>query len=187
MKDYYKILGLEEGAGFEQIKKAYRRLAKKYHPDSTHPHRSEARFIEVNEAYEFLSDSGRRASYRARPKISQEEVNRREDVYQQWVYQQQERARKRAQRHSSATFEEFKGSSIFRTAMVVDKVYNYIFVAIGAVMAILPFVILLTRNADQQLEEEAIPLWRMIFPFILGALFTYGIYYFVFKHDPDES
>lgn len=63
-RDYYKVLGLQRGASEEEIKKAYRRLAKKYHPDlNPGDKEAEARFKEVNEAYEVLSDSQKRARY----------------------------------------------------------------------------------------------------------------------------
>ena len=63
-KDYYKILGIDENASSDQIKKVYRKLAKKYHPDS-HPNdkQAEARFKEISEAYNVLSDSGKRKKY----------------------------------------------------------------------------------------------------------------------------
>jgi molecular chaperone DnaJ len=63
-KDYYKILGVSENAGAAEIKKAYRRLAKKYHPDA-HPEDRQAaeKFKEVNEANEVLSDPKKRKQY----------------------------------------------------------------------------------------------------------------------------
>ncbi len=63
-KDYYKILGLKESASSAEVKKAYRKLAKEYHPDS-HPGDShaESRFKEVAEAYEVLSDTKKRNQY----------------------------------------------------------------------------------------------------------------------------
>ncbi len=63
-RDYYEVLGVSKGASEDELKKAYRKEAKKYHPD-LHPGDKEAevKFKEVNEAYEVLSDSDKRAKY----------------------------------------------------------------------------------------------------------------------------
>lgn len=62
-KDYYKILGVEPDADRKAIKTAYRRLARKYHPDVSQDKDAEARFKEVSEAYEVLADEKKRAEY----------------------------------------------------------------------------------------------------------------------------
>jgi len=62
-KDYYNILGVEKGANKDEIKKAFRKLAHKYHPDKKGG--DEGRFKEVNEAYGVLSDDRKRAEYDA--------------------------------------------------------------------------------------------------------------------------
>ena len=62
-KDYYKILGLQESAGGDDIKKAYRKLARKYHPDVSKEEGAEDKFKEVSEAYEVLKDPEKRAEY----------------------------------------------------------------------------------------------------------------------------
>ena len=64
-KDYYEILGVDRNASEQDIKKAYRRLARKYHPDlnKDDPKTAEEKFKEVNEAYQTLSDADKRAQY----------------------------------------------------------------------------------------------------------------------------
>lgn len=62
-RDYYEVLGLSKGASEDEIKRAYRKLAKQYHPDINKAPDAEAKFKEVNEAYEVLSDSQKRANY----------------------------------------------------------------------------------------------------------------------------
>lgn len=62
-RDYYEVLGIARTASDDDIKKSFRRLAKQYHPDANKEQGAEARFIEINEAYEVLSDPQKRAAY----------------------------------------------------------------------------------------------------------------------------
>jgi molecular chaperone DnaJ len=62
-RDYYEVLGVSRNATDDEVKKAFRRLAKQYHPDANKEQGAEARFIEINEAYEILSDTQKRSAY----------------------------------------------------------------------------------------------------------------------------
>ena len=63
-RDYYEVLGVSKGAGEDEIKKAYKKLARKYHPDLNPDNKeAEEKFKEVNEAYEILSDPNKKARY----------------------------------------------------------------------------------------------------------------------------
>merc|ERR1711936_252722 len=62
-KDYYTILGVARGASDDEIKKAYRKLALKYHPDKNQSPGAEERFKEIGEAYDVLSDSRKKQIY----------------------------------------------------------------------------------------------------------------------------
>ena len=62
-KDYYDIMGVARDATQDEIKRAYRKLARKYHPDVSKEKNAEAKFKEVGEAYEVLKDAEKRAAY----------------------------------------------------------------------------------------------------------------------------
>ena len=63
-RDYYEVLGVSKGASDDEIKKAFRKMSKKYHPD-LNPNNKEAekKFKEVNEAYQVLSDPEKKSKY----------------------------------------------------------------------------------------------------------------------------
>jgi hypothetical protein len=180
LKNYYQILGLSNGASVTEIKKAYRTLAKTHHPDVSKNIASEETFIEITEAYEFLSDNLRRAEYDSQNhKISPEELHRRDRAYREWVNSQQEMARKRARTYARQEFDDFANSPIFKTAMVVSRVYDYLFIGIGILMAIVPSLTMIFGEVEE--GEDPRPLWHAAIPATLGLFFTVGVYVFLFK------
>ena len=87
MKDYYSVLGLNKGVSDDEIKKAYRKLAMKYHPDRNEgDSKAESKFKEISEAYAVLSDKQKRDKYDQfgsegfHQKFSQEDIFRDFDI-----------------------------------------------------------------------------------------------------------
>jgi molecular chaperone DnaJ len=62
-RDYYEVLGVNRGVSDDELRKAYRKLARRYHPDINRDNGAEEKFKEINEAYEVLSEPSRRAAY----------------------------------------------------------------------------------------------------------------------------
>ena len=62
-RDYYEVLGVPQSASDDELKSAFRRMARQYHPDVNNSPDAEERFKEINEAYAVLSDADRRAAY----------------------------------------------------------------------------------------------------------------------------
>jgi DnaJ-domain-containing protein 1 len=181
MKDYYRILELPESADVEDIKRAYRRLAKLYHPDLNDDPSSARRFILINEAYEFLSDDRRRAYYRARraTRVSDAELERREAYYREWAQKQQQAARQRAEQYARADYDAFTKSKVYRTAMVMNRVYNYVFLGMGIFM-IVAALIYVIRDGERLLRQgESVGM--LLLPGFIGVMFTLMIWYFLFK------
>jgi len=82
-KDYYDILGVPRNATLDEIKKAYRELALKYHPDRNKSKEAEEKFKEINEAYAVLSDPEKENSMTCMVRQAWSEVQRRR--YIPWI------------------------------------------------------------------------------------------------------
>ncbi len=182
MRNYYQILEVSEKASLIEIKQAFRNLAKLLHPDRNPGVGSHARFIEVTEAYQVLSDPEMRKIYDLRlsqGRNAQAFRQRKEDAYREWFDRYQAAARKRADEYSNNTFKEFEQSPVYKAAMVVSKIYNYVFLGIGFIMIFGPLTMWYIREYGL---PEARPWTSLLTPTAIGLVFTYGIYYFLFKN-----
>ncbi len=117
-KDYYKLLGVSKTATQDEIKKSYRKLAVKYHPDKNQGNReSEDRFKEIGEAYEVLKDPGKRKKYDKLGVNWKQYEHAGADGgfdYNQWAQQQGGR-RQHSQQQSTTDFEGGDFSDFFNT------------------------------------------------------------------------
>ena len=133
---YYSVLGLNENASLAQIKKAYRTLSKKYHPDVCKEENARERFIEINEAYEFLSKKPMAPSRRR--KRSPAFYARKEKIYKEWVEKNRTNVKARAEKAAEMNYNDWKKMNL-GTAANLDCVAMVIF--LGLVSILVPYLI----------------------------------------------
>lgn len=115
MKNYYEILGLNQDASEQEIKKAFRRLAKEWHPDVNKSPDAHDRFIEISEAYELLINCETRQKY---DRIRSEKYN--ENRWQYDFSKAQKNAREKGEYYSSVPLDELF-EKIIKTAVEIGK------------------------------------------------------------------
>ena len=178
MKDYYALLGLERGATKGDIKRNYRTLAIKYHPDKSGDDSSAEKFIAITEAYDVLSNKNRRAAYDLyRWQEKKQKKKRAEDSWTvvPTYYESPRARRKKKQQKRSATFhaeknENRKWVQLIREGVII--VSRYILHILGLTLLILFFSSLLTYLP----EAYGIALLRGIILTLVGMAMVYGMY-----------
>ncbi len=124
-ENYYRILGVEKNASIDQIKKAYRKKARLYHPDLNKQKNAEDMFVFATEAYQFLLNHH---------KTRLTEKENYNEFLAEWIRYRQRMARERAYAFSREKYENFKGSSLYKSSMVLDKTILLISVSISLII-----------------------------------------------------
>jgi hypothetical protein len=173
---YYLVLELPPDSADPEIKAAYRRMAKMYHPDRSGDESTRAKFVEVNEAYEilinrhaYIQDAIRR--YRQKQAGPTRAPSRTE-------------VRKRAETHADMQFEKFAKTPIYKTAMVMNSAADYIFLFIGVFMIFSPIGAYFS-DMDKAARKGEDPEFH-VFPVLVGIVFLYGVWYFIFKSKEEQ-
>ena len=185
MRRYYEILGLRPGATREEIRQSYRRLAKLYHPDRNPSEEAKHKFIQIQNAYEILTDDVRRMQYEAmvlNDSRNRQDNERRDQVYKVWIEHQQKQATfRQGNDHTGQRVNSTPPLS--KGARMLHLVTNVFFMCLFAAILIVP----IHRYFEQQKLPEAQQrsILFFIFPALLGVLFLcFGYYYwFVLKED----
>jgi hypothetical protein len=157
VKDYHAILGITANSEKSEIQKAYRRLAKKYHPDVNKSANAHDKFIEITEAYEFLIEQLKHPGKEYITISGQAQDKQSSGQYSEYERQGQE-AREKAQRQAQMRYEEFKKQ---HEAFLVSGMNDLVLILkiIGRIFIIPVFLGLLLAPILIALQNE----WQMIF------------------------
>lgn len=109
--DYFEILGIPSTSSVEEIKKAYRKKARLYHPDINPAPDAKELFIKVTEAYEFL------IAYHEKIKFDEQTYHQ---AMEEWRKYRQNRSRKRATAYARTSFDTFKNTKFYKTTRILD-------------------------------------------------------------------
>jgi len=176
IKDYYKILGIHPGATESEIKKAYRMLARKYHPDLNESEDADAKFIEISEAYEFLINHSKEYSFRTSGVFveSEESGSFVRDLEIERILQN---IRERARQQAKMRYEEFeRQNEAFRLTGIPD--IALVFQVMIRILLIPVFFFLLLFPLYIALREEL----KMIFLLIITWPFALVIAWYIYDN-----
>lgn len=109
--DYYRILGLEYGCSAEDIKKAYREKARKFHPDINHAPDAMDMFIIITEAYEFLMTNLEKMA---------SDQNAYDLAMEEWRKYRQDRSRQKARAFAQASYIQFRNTNFYKATRIFD-------------------------------------------------------------------
>ncbi len=111
VSQYYEILDLPVGSSIDEIKKAYRKMARLYHPDVNHSADAKDKFIQVTEAYDFLMAN------HGKGQLDDQDFFR---IAEEWRKYRQDRSRQRAQYYARSSFGSFKNSKYYRSTRILN-------------------------------------------------------------------
>jgi hypothetical protein len=163
ISEYYAILGLPVNSSVEEIKKAYRKKARLYHPDINHEPEARDKFIEATEAYDFLIEN------RGRDILDEQDYFR---IVDEWRKYRQDRSRKRAQYYATSSFERFKNSKYYKSTKILNIstiIFNFAIALMVLIFTVFGYI-LRVRNP---LPEDKHP---PVFAFILLLIICFVLF-----------
>ena len=147
MQAYYTILNIDQYASLDEVKKAYRRQAKKLHPDINPASNANAQFILLNEAYEYFINrkTGRVYNQRAKGYTKSRKPYR---SYEEWAEKERPKARRRASKHANMKWKSFENSVLYQSAKAGAYVISYTLFILGTLMVLIPIGALIFRGIE---------------------------------------
>lgn len=162
LTDYYEILGIPVNSSLEEIKKAYRRMARLYHPDVNHDPDAKDIFISITEAYEFLM-------------ANHEKIQTDDEAYRQamedWRKYRQYRSHKRATAYARTSYGNFKSTKFYKSTRIFDGtaiIFSFIISIMVLIYTVYGYTYRL-RHPIPGLEKPSVFVFIMLL--VLGMIF----------------
>ncbi len=162
LTDYYEILGIPVNSTIDEIKKAYRKKARLYHPDINHSPDAKDHFISITEAYEFLIAN--------HEKIKSDDQTYHEAM-EEWRKYRQDRSREKANIYAKASYVTFKNTKFYKTTRIFDGttiVFSFVVSAIVIIYTIYGYILSI-RNPVPGMEKPSVFAFVMLL--FLGMIF----------------
>ena len=160
--DYYKILGIPAISSVEEIKKAYRKKARLYHPDINPSPDAKDLFISITEAYEFLI-------------TNHDKINTDDETYRQamedWRKYRQDRSRKRATVYARTSYSTFKNTKFYKTTRIFDGtsiIFSFVISIMVLIYSIYGYIFRL-RHPIPGIEKPSLFVFIMLL--LMGMIF----------------
>jgi curved DNA-binding protein CbpA len=181
MTTYYNLLGIDKNATQSEVKKAYRLLAKKYHPDLNPADDAQEKFIEVEVAYSCLSKNDSRLAYDrllkyGETKFSKSTAGRK---YTNDVNRRTTRGKRNADVHSRMTYNQYQRDELLRTSSTAVIIQSLITILIGTVLAFLLYAIAVKiygTNTKEWTEHNSI--------YFLGGTYVLTLIGLSYSYEP---
>jgi curved DNA-binding protein CbpA len=171
LKDYYAILQIPKASSLDEIKRAYRRLAREYHPDvSTLPNAKEL-FITINEAYEYLLN---KITYEESLKKSKENFTEEtaQSVIDAWLIAEKERMRARARKYADMRYNHFKQTEFYRSTDVYSKILGFLYLILGLAVLFVTVSGTINEIKHNPLQFNVSYIASAIMVFLMGCILT---------------
>lgn len=162
INDYYSSLGLKPGSSVEDIKKAYRKMARLYHPDLNHSPEAKDLFISSTEAYEFLIAWHNKLQHEEQPY---------EQAMEDWRKYRQVRSGKRATAYASTTYSAFTNTKFYKTTRIFDATIITFSLIISLMVIVFSIFGYFFRSQHPIPGEDKPTIFGLIMLLTLGVVF----------------
>jgi hypothetical protein len=162
MADYCKILGLPPDPTPQEIKIAYRKLARQFHPDINHSPDAKDKFILITEAYEFLITNQSKLK---------EDSDAFDKAMEDWRIYRQDRSRKRAKVYAGTSYNKFRNTKLYKSTKILDStpiIFSFIISIIVILFTIFGYIFRL-RHPIPGLDKPSV--FAFIMLLLIGMIF----------------